>query len=118
MQLAGRATTLASYSTAALDVCGFLAEIKFAESAPETGRFGGTRYTPSPSVYWNHRVSVKMRFDLWGSITYRQNLDAKELTDRNFEYEGPKRDGSTSAHRPGLGILVRLRWWAQGQMSH
>jgi hypothetical protein len=40
-----------------------------------------------------------MRFDLWGSITYGQNLDVKELTSRNFEYEVPKRDDSTSARR-------------------
>ena len=44
-----------------------------------------------------------MRFDLWGSVTCGQNLDVKELTDRNFEYEGPKRDDSTSEYRPGLG---------------
>jgi hypothetical protein len=34
---------------------------------------------PSPSVYWNHGVSGKMRFYLWAATSYGQNLDVKEL---------------------------------------
>jgi hypothetical protein len=34
-----------------------------------------SRYTPLSPVYWNHHVAAKMRFDLWGSITYGQNLE-------------------------------------------
>lgn len=42
---------------------------------PELGRLGGEFGTlPLPSVYWNHRVSVKSADDLWGSMSYRQNI--------------------------------------------
>jgi len=43
-----------------------------------------------------------MRNNLWGTITYGQNLDVKELTGRNFDGKGPKRDETTSAYRHGL----------------
>lgn len=37
-------------------------------------------YVPYPPVYWNHRVSVKTRFNLWGSTTYGQNLGNKGVS--------------------------------------
>jgi hypothetical protein len=83
--------------------CGFRTKIRSADGAPGTGLFGVPRYTPSPSVYWNHRVSVKIRINLWSSITCGQNLDVKELTGRNLDDEDPKRDSAVSAHRHGLG---------------
>ena len=31
--------------------------------------------TPLPPVYWNHRLSAKIEFNLWGSTSYGQNLE-------------------------------------------
>jgi hypothetical protein len=41
-----------------------------------------TEGTPLPpgSIYWNQQLSGKMRFDLYGSITYGQNLVFKGLS--------------------------------------
>ncbi len=36
--------------------------------------------TPLPPVLWNQRLSVKLRNDLWRSMTYGQNLDFMALT--------------------------------------
>jgi len=43
-----------------------------------------------------------MRFDLWGSITYGQNLDVKELTGRIPDAGSPERDDAILARRHGL----------------
>jgi hypothetical protein len=36
-------------------------------------------YTPPPPIYWNHRISAEMRINLFGSASYGQNPDVKEL---------------------------------------
>lgn len=59
--------------------------------------------TPSPSVYWNHRLRAKMQINLWGTITCGQNLDVKELAGWNRYDKDPKREDAVSAHRHGLG---------------
>src|SRR6266436_4339849 len=41
---------------------------------PVSGKCQCRRYTPSPSVYWNHDVRAKMQFDLLESIVCGQNL--------------------------------------------
>lgn len=103
MQSAGCASTLASGSTASGKiVCGFLAEIKFAEFLPETGGFALAGYTPLPPVYWDHCLSAKIRINLWSTITCGQNLDVKELAGRNLGGAGPKRDDAVSVRRHGL----------------
>ncbi len=64
---------------------------------------GGIRgYPPPPLVYWSHRVSAKLRKNLWGAITCGQNLDVKELRSRTLRNRVPKRDDERSAHRLGL----------------
>jgi hypothetical protein len=35
---------------------------------------------PSPSVYWNQRISVKSQSNLWRSITCGQNLEPQGLS--------------------------------------
>src|ERR1700756_5290450 len=76
--------------------CGFLSENKFAEVGWGAVCVWAQLYarypSPPPPIYWNHRVSGKMQFDLWGSITCGQNLDVKELTGRIPDEGSPKRD--------------------------
>jgi hypothetical protein len=36
--------------------------------------------TPSPLYLWNHRLSGKSMSNLWGSITYGQNLEPQRVT--------------------------------------
>jgi hypothetical protein len=45
------------------------------------GKFTGWYLPPpSPLVYWNHRVSGKILFDLWAATTCGQNLRSKGLS--------------------------------------
>jgi hypothetical protein len=41
-------------------------------------------YPPPPSVYWNHQLSGKIRFDLWAAISYGQNIERQGVTGRNW----------------------------------
>ncbi len=47
---------------------------------------------PLPPVYWNHRLSGKMQFDLWGTTTCGQNLVPK-----GFMPCTPSRESTASA---------------------
>src|SRR6266436_5861126 len=50
---------------------------------PVSGKCQCGRYTPSPSVYWNHDVRAKMQFDLLESIVCGQNLVLNGLSPVN-----------------------------------
>jgi hypothetical protein len=66
------------------------------------------RVTPSPPrVEWNHRLSGKTRAKYWGSVTYGQNIDIKELSLGH-------RARATLAR---VRIIKHFGCGAQGQMS-
>ena len=45
-------------------------------------------------IYWNHQLGPELQNNLWGSITYGQNLDIKELMGSAF----PKWEGICASH--------------------
>jgi hypothetical protein len=59
-------------------------------------------YPPPPWVYRNQRVSGKLRNNLWGSTTYGQNLDIKELRINTLKFQF---HNGTNAMRPHSHVL-------------
>ena len=74
------------------------------------GMDGSWRGYPLPSDLWNHRVRGKSPKDLWGSISYRQNLGFKELKHR-FSALGFRLSVQPKPSRAGVRLLHHYWRW-------